>query len=224
MRGLAGAAGLVVAMIAFAPLSLARGVLEARAPGLAVEAMEGTLWSGTLRDVSYGSQRLGDIRVRTSLVRLLSGGLHLELSGAMRGHLRVNGARFALRAERVDVPAQMAGLEQIVRSPIQITGLEVAMQDGRCSEARGEIQAVAQWAERPLGLGGAMTCEQGRVTARFEGADVSGASTLFADGRISTDLSITGLDETELAQLAALGFEVSEGRASLTRHGTLIRP
>lgn len=220
----AGAASLVASMIAFAPLSLARGVLEARVPGLAVETMEGTLWSGTLLNASYGGHALGDIGVRTSLVRLLSGATHLELSGAVRGHLRVNGTRFALHAQRLDVPPRIAGLAPIVRSPLQFTGLDLVMQGGRCSEASGTIQAVAQLGERPVALTGAVACEQGRVTARVEGVDVSGSSTLSAGGAITTELNVTGLDETAMVQLAALGFDVGEGRASVTRRGTLIQP
>lgn len=223
-RVLAGAASLAVAMIAFAPLSLARGVLEARTPGLAVESMDGTLWSGTLRNVSYGRQLLGDVQVRTSLLRLLAGQSHVHLSGGVRGNLRAGQGRLELQVERLDVPPVSMGLSEVMPSPAQISGLDLMLENGSCARASGDIQAIVRLGERTLPVSGTISCDQGRVTARFEGTQVSGTATLAAGGRVVTEITATGLDATASAQLALLGFETGEDQASLTRQGSLGQP
>lgn len=200
------------ALLATLPLRLAVDDAGLAERGLAAREAEGSLWTGSFRDLQWGSLRLGDVEANARIVPLLYARLSLVLSGS------------GMRATAFATPssAGVSGVSGIVPAaellaPLPLTSIE--MEDVSagfgprgCSGAGGFVRARLSGAAGglvlPQALGGAPRCENGLLLlplaspSRRESLDVR----IDKSGRYEAALLVRPPDAAVGLALEAAGF------------------
>lgn len=208
-------AGFLLALLAFAPLSLALGAAKGR---LTAERAEGTLWSGRLTGAQLSGLPLGVVKTRTQILPLLSGAVRLEAQargGAFtgRGRLLAGGARTGADQVTGVLALDRLGFAGPVNGALKLDGAAAVFQRGQCRQAGGKASAqlggtglIAQ----PISLTGAPVCRAGRwvlpMAGEARGLRVEAHLSLAADGAWRSDLILIPTDPALGQALAAAGF------------------
>lgn len=221
----AGLAALAL-LILFFPLSAATSRL---APGLEAEQVSGTIWSGRLRDAHYAGLPLGDVDVGLDPERLIKGEASLRfqrLGPRLSG--RAGGSRQDRRLEELSGELPL----QLLPSPapavtIRFQDVHVSLTPrGACRSAGGEVSTslsgIPFLGETPP-LRGTPACDGDRLFTplRLAGDRAGLDLWLAADGGWTGKLRLRPDNRLALAALAATGFAIEAGDATLTAHGQL---
>ena len=218
----------VLAAILFLPLQLVLPHLPLP-PGLAAAGIDGSLWRGQLRGLSWRGAALGDVRAGLVPLPLLTGRQRVRLAGDQ--------ARLALETGRL---RGIDGANGVLPLPaLHGLGLRASLEDARllfdgdgCREAGGRVRievALPGDALPPLLLGGSPAC-QGRtgtlVLATEDPAAPLGLEAslaIEADGGYSLQTLARSDDPAVRAVLLAAGFQDAPGGLSRVDAGRLAR-
>ena len=156
---------LLLALIAFFPLGLALQIAGLDGRLFAARSVEGSVWNGTLRDVSIDGVPLGDFASSLSPIRLLTGVAAIRLQGAQGGPTAV--ATSSLSALGVEaLSASFANRSAFAPLPVERVELKNAaasFRNGQCVSASGlvRVQLASELAGVPLGqtLTGTPRCD-----------------------------------------------------------------
>jgi general secretion pathway protein N len=222
---------LVVALFVFLPLRLVLGIAGIGDAGLTARAVEGSVWSGTLRDARAGDIALGDLDARLSPWSLLLGRVRLQLDSDVDTPTRaIHGAvgvsRNGARADDVDATVAPGRL----LAPLPVTGLavealSVRFQDGTCMAAEGRVRATLSGdiagVALPSVLSGSIRCEGRSLLVPL--SSQAGAERvdlrLEASGRYRATVTLQPGDPAAIARLTALGFVQGAGGYALSVEG-----
>lgn len=213
-------------LILFFPLSAATSRL---APGLEADSVSGSIWSGRLRNAHYAGVPLGDIDVGLDPGRLLKGEASLRfqrLGPRLQG--RAGGTRHLRQLEELSGELPL----QILPAPapavtIRFDDVHIALSPrGACRSAGGQVSTsltgIPFLGESPP-LSGAPGCDGDRLFAplRLPGNRAGLDLWLSADGGWTGKLRLRPENRLALVGLAAAGFAIEGGDATLTAEGRL---
>ncbi|MFN3228473.1 MAG: type II secretion system protein N [Asticcacaulis sp.] len=160
--------------IATIPLRLVLGDAATQA-GVSAHAVEGTLWSGTLRGAAFRGVPLGDLRLRTHVWPLLTGQWQVSLQSdagpLRRATVGVSGKALSLRQVEGRVPVSF--LVPGANWPGGLSLSNVALERdkaGTCVSASGTARwdALETWGGPALS--GTLRCEGGQVVLPMAGS------------------------------------------------------
>lgn len=198
-------------------------------PGLAAAGIDGSLWHGGLRGLSWRGAAFGDVRAGLAPLPLLAGRQRIRLAGDQ--------ARLALETGRLRGVDDAHGVFPL--PALHGLGLRASLEDARllfdgdgCREAGGRVRievALPGDALPPLLLAGSAACQgrTGLVALASEdpaaplGLDASLA--IEADGRYTLQTLARSDDPAVRAVLLAAGFQDAPGGLSRVDSGRLGR-
>lgn len=191
----------VLALVVLLPLRLGAG----QVPGLSARAASGSIWSGRLRDATYGPLVLGDIDAALAPLPLLLG----------RAEVVVQGGDFAARLSRHGVNDATgtlpfrAGLGALPVEAVTFDHGTAVFRDGACERAQGRVGlTLAIPGASSLVLSGEARCAGAALLLPLRGP--GGVERLDlrvqGDGRWRADLVLAGLSPEAAAPLRAAGF------------------
>ncbi|SDA28748.1 type II secretion system protein N [Sphingomonas sp. NFR15] len=208
----------VVAALALLPMRVALGAIGVGEQGLSARAVEGSVWSGTLREAQVGRVALGDLHVAVSPLALLVGRARVALSGkttdlgrSIDGAIEISRHSFGLSGMTATVPTGN------IFAPAPISGLDldsvdVRFEGGDCVRASGRVKASLDGeiggVAMGQGMAGEARCDAGALLlplASPAGAE-SAVLRLWQDGRYHADLTIRSDDPAAADRLARAGF------------------
>lgn len=224
-----GLAAFLLALLAFAPLSLALTAAKGR---LTAERAEGTLWSGRLTGARLSGLPLGAVKTRTQVLPLLTGAIRLEADargGAFTGKGRLLAAGARTGADQVTglLVLDRLGFAGPINGTLRLEKVTAVFQRGQCRQASGRAAAQLGGAgpiAQPVTLTGSPVCSAGRwvlpMAGEAQGLRVEGRLSLAGDGAWRSQLILIPTDPAIGQALTAAGFtqegdrwrRVSEGR------------
>ncbi len=232
--------GVLVALVggaAIFPMSVVADFAAKQAPDFRFAAASGSVWDGKLTNVSYGQQRIGDLSVKTDLMKLFGGKAGGTLGLAREGFVGQAGISYGLgdgSLELMDMKisgdtAKVPGMPQaIARADGKFT---LAVKDlkftkGVCDTATGEVWTDALTKVNVKGwvgpeLRGPVTCEGGNLNVEAKGKAATGEDVL---AKLSIgpklDMAMTAMvanaSSGAVEALTQIGF-VAEGNALVMR-------
>lgn len=171
---LAGSVCVLAYALATIPLRLVLGETAART-GLAAQAVEGTLWSGTLRGAAFRGVPLGDLRLRTHLWPLLTGQWRVSLQSdngpLRRADIGLSGKALDLSGLEGRLPVSLLVPGTTWPGGLSLSGVSIRRDKaGACVSASGPVRwdALETWGGPPLT--GTLRCEGGRVVLPLTGS------------------------------------------------------
>lgn len=223
----------VVALLALLPMRLALGVIGMGEQGLTARAVEGSVWSGAIREGQVGRIALGDLDVAVSPLTLLVGRARVALSGRAgdlgrsvhgaiemsRHSVGIDGMTASLPAGNIFAPVPISALD--------LDSVDVKFDGGRCQRASGRVKASLSGDVAGISLGQGMAgearCDAGALLLPL--ASQSGAESavvrLWQDGRFHADLTIRSDDPAAAQKLALAGFQHGDTGYTLSIEGKL---
>lgn len=225
-----------IALMAFAiALAPASVFLKPGTSGFSFTSAEGTIWRPTLRDVTFGDLRAGDVRLRIDPFALLRATLAADasLNGPdVKGDVRVerNGGLRLLSKSLVVTGAPLPGVGRL-SGETRLQDIEVALTRTSCQSAAGRIEsdALAKTLAGALAdaaplMGGVVTCVD--RAARFDLNGQSGPDALQAwldlkgDGSGDWRVAVNSSDPSRAAVFLASGL-TPDGKGGFEKRGTL---
>lgn len=215
-------AALAVALLVLLPLRIAAGWFEMGGRGLAAREVEGSLWSGRLREAQFGPVLLGDVDARLNVLPLFLGRARLSLhrdadaGGAFDGAVLVTRHSFGLE----DVTGQLQARGMFGPLPVatlDLTGVSVRFEGEQCESAEGQVRAglsgEAAGLTLPSGLSGTLRCQAGAVVLPLAGQSGQEQVTISieASGRWRADIVLRATDPAMIQRLTAAGFTAGQG-------------
>ncbi|MBC7521958.1 MAG: type II secretion system protein N [Sandarakinorhabdus sp.] len=221
---------LLVGVAAAAAWQLPLHIVVARAvPGLTATAITGTVWHGRLEAAAWQGTQLGDLDVGLDPRALLGGKIRIDFvrpATGMTGRLGVGGG--VNRIERLNGVVAMALPFAFVDTiDIALSDAALTVDDaGRCIAAGGSVATVLTGV--PLigtspELRGVAACDGEWLRLPLYSADgrIGLDVRVAADRRYRADIDVQARALPVRLALAAAGFELSDGRATLAVAGTL---
>ncbi len=160
--------------LATLPLRLVLGETAARA-GVSAQAVEGTLWAGTLRGAAFRGVPLGDLRLRTHLWPLLTGQWRMSLQSdngpLRRADIGLSGAALDLSGLEGRLPVSLLVPGANWPGGLSLSGVSIKRDpSGTCVSASGPVRwdALETWGGPPLT--GTLRCEGGQVVLPLAGS------------------------------------------------------
>ncbi|MFM2100471.1 MAG: hypothetical protein RLZZ366_2010 [Pseudomonadota bacterium] len=203
---------LAAALILMFPLRVAVGFMG---PMLSARTASGSIWRGTLQDVSFGGVSLGDFRVRLSPLSLLGGKVALQFEGvgdrARRGTLFAKFSGYGAD----DINARIALPGMFAPLPIDVVELHAASAafgSKACRTASGRVSITLSGSFAGISLGDALSgqlrCDRGIVTLPLVSPSAMERITLriAQDGSYAAQLLIRAADADTATKLNAAGF------------------
>lgn len=160
------------------------GLLASRAidavPGLAFRAAEGTIWSGSLRDLRWRMVDLGDAQLGLSAWSLLrfSPAAVITLGpngGPLQGHVTAGSTRISADDLTARLPlAALLPEANLPQALLELRGTSFRLERGSCVHAQGPVvlhlAGLPAMTAAPVRLSGALACTDGELTARLTGS------------------------------------------------------
>jgi hypothetical protein len=232
--------GLLVVLaggVAFFPMSMAADMAVRQAPDLKFSSATGSVWDGKLTDVYYGSQKIGDLSVKTELFSLLGGKAAGTLGLTRQGFAGTATISYGIGDGGLDVPdLKISGDTSMVPG----MPLAIAQTDGKftlqmkdvkfanslCQTASGEVWTDALSKVNYKGwvgpeLRGPVTCHDGKLQVQAMGKAPTGEDVL-ANLNISQHLdmeltaTVSNASQGAVEALTGLGFQ-TEGNTLVLR-------
>lgn len=212
---------LVAALIAAFPLRLALGAVSGSGALFTARAAEGSIWSGTLRDVSIDGVSLGDFSAKLSPLKLLSGAAAIQLralSGEPAAATLV--ATFGnYGADNVTTRLVLPGaFDPLPVESINLEGASVRFSRNGCASAGGQVRVTLAGTLAGISLGqqllGTPRCDGKILNLALVSQSAMERITLriVPDGQYSAKLLIRASDADMAGKLNAAGLrETSEG-------------
>lgn len=228
----------VIALIIMAPLSFVLERARIAAPALEYVSAKGTIWNGEVRQLRYGLQPVGDVKLKTNWSALLGGNWKSELRVSEGGIVASATAKVSIGGSLTLSDVRMAGrtsdlmsLRQEVRDldgEFRMSLNELKIKSGQCVSGRGTVwtdtlvkfEQAYDW--KGPELDGTISCEQGQIVVRMTGEAETGETInaelfmgLNASGRFRAVIE----NPTEKTAQAAtlLGF-LTEGDRMIYEH------
>ncbi|WGM37653.1 type II secretion system protein N [Caulobacter sp. NIBR1757] len=208
-------AAFLLAMIAFAPLSLALGAAKGR---LTADRVEGTLWAGRLTGARLAGLPLGTVKTRTQILPLLTGAVRLRAEargGAFAGQGLLLAAGSRTGADEVSglLALDRLGFAGPVSGALKLDKAAAVFQRGQCRQAAGKATAQLGGTgllAQPVTLAGAPVCSAGRwvlpMAGEAQGLRIEARISLDGDGAWRSELILIPTDPAMGQALAAAGF------------------
>ncbi|WP_300975005.1 type II secretion system protein N [Sphingomonas sp. LHG3406-1] len=166
----------LLAALLMLPLRVALPASDLQQLGLSARQVGGSIWYGRIGELMLGRQLLGTFDVRLDPGALLLGRIAMPferldaVQGPLTGVLRAGGSLRGVERLNGSLPAaNLLGGAPV--DAISFTNATILFEDGRCSEATGQIAANLAVRFGPLaldrGFRGALACEGERVRARL---------------------------------------------------------
>jgi general secretion pathway protein N len=228
-RGMLIALVLIVALLALLPLRIVFDMTGLDRRGVSARSVEGTVWSGTIRDLRLGRLSLGDMDASLSPTALLGGETVLAMSRAtdipgsspLAFDLARSGASIAMRNATGDIATADLFAPLPLRS-VSLDGANIAFSGRRCISASGAVRVNIEQSlfgiSLQRGLSGNLRCDGGDLLIPLKGQsgleqmDIRIAGT----GRYTADFRLGGLAASAGTALSALGFR-QQGEAMTIR-------
>lgn len=218
-RALLIALALIAALLVFLPMRIVFDASGLGGRGISARSVEGSVWSGTIRDLRLGRLAIGDMDASLSPIALLSGETLLEMTRAhdaadltpLSFDLAKSGNALALRNATGEVGAADLLAPLPVRS-LALDGVNIAFDGSKCAAASGAVRVNIEQSLFGItlqrGLSGTVRCDGGDLLLPLKGQSgleqmdirITGA------GRYSADFRLGGLGAGMGAALGALGF------------------
>jgi general secretion pathway protein N len=219
--GLLFAAVLIVALIAAFPLRLALGALGGTGALFTARAAEGSIWNGTLRDVSFDGVSLGDFSAKLSPVKLLSGAAAIQLR-ALSGEPAAATLVATLGnygADNVTTRLVLPGaFDPLPVESVDLKDASARFSKSGCASAGGQVRVTLAGTLAGISLGqqllGTPRCDGKILSLALVSQSAMERITLriVPDGQYSAKLLIRASDVQMAGKLNAAGFrETSEG-------------
>ncbi len=212
---------LIIALIAVFPLRLALGALGGTSALFTARVAEGSIWNGTLRDVSIDGVSLGHFSAKLSPLKLLSGTAAIQLralSGEPAAATLI--ATFAnYGADGVTTRLVLPGaFDPLPVESVDLKDASVRFSRNGCASADGQVRVTLAGTLAGISLGqqllGIPRCDGKILTLALVSQSAMERITLriVPDGQYSAKLLIRASDADMAGKLNAAGFrEASEG-------------
>ena len=221
----------VVALIALLPLRLAMGWFDLGDTGLTAREVSGSIWSGSLREASFGGVALGDLHAGLSPFPLLVGRARIDLAGRglgtarpFRGAISVSRHSFGVDDMSATLPAGTV-FAPVPVSALDLDDVSIRFQDGNCEKAQGRVRATLSGDLAGINLGqgmsGSARCDAGALLLPLvsQAGTESIALRLWGTGRFRAELSVQPSDPAEIQKLVLGGFQASARGYTLAIEG-----
>lgn len=234
-------AALVVAAgagLTLLPMSMAADVAQQRVPDFKFKEASGSVWDGELKQVAYGKQFIGDLKVKTDLMSLLTGkaagvlGLTRDgFTGQANLVYGLSNGALELKDMKLDgntamVPGMPAAIAKVDgKFSLQVKDLQFV--DSACEAANGEVWTDALTKIQVKGwvgpeLRGPVTCEGGKLQVEAKGKAATGENVLAVlniGRQLDMEMTATVTDATPAAveALREVGF-VKQGDRLVLHH------
>jgi general secretion pathway protein N len=218
-RGLLIALVLALALLVLLPLRIVFDLADLGARGVSARSIEGTIWSGTVRDLRLGKLSLGDLDAGLSPSGLLGGELVLSMrrsadapgQSPLAFDLAKAGASIAMRRATGEIALADLLAPLPVRS-VSLDGVDVAFDGKNCAAASGAVRVNIEQSlfgvTLQRGLSGNLRCNGADLLIPLKGQ--SGLEqmdlSVQGNGRYSADFRLGGLTASAVPALSALGF------------------
>ena len=211
----------VVALIVLLPLRLAMGWFDLGDTGLTAREVRGSIWSGSLREASFGGVALGDLHAGLSPFPLLVGRARIDLAGQSAGPARPFRGAISVSRHSFGVDDMSATLPAgTVFAPVPVSALDlddvsIRFQDGNCEKAEGRVRATLSGDLAGINLGqgmsGSARCDAGALLLPLvsQAGTESIALRLWGTGRFRAELTVQPSDPAEIQKLVLGGFQAS---------------
>jgi general secretion pathway protein N len=210
---------LIAALLVLLPLRIVFDMSGLGSRGVSARAVEGSVWSGTIRDLRLGRLSLGDMDAGLSAGGLLRGETVLAMSRAadapgqppLAFDLARSGNSIAMRGASGDIATADLFAPLPLRS-VTLDGANIAFAGRRCSDASGAVRVNIEQSLFGItlqrGLSGTLRCDGDDLLIPLRGQSgleqmdirITGA------GRYTADFKLGGLAGGADAALSALGF------------------
>jgi len=178
----------------FLPMSMAADVASQRVPDFKFKEASGSVWDGELKQVAFGKQFIGDLKVKSDVLSLLTGkasgtlGLTRDgftgqanlIYGLSNGSLELKDMK--LDGNTAMVPGMPAAIAKVDgKFSLQVKDLQFVA--GACEAANGEVWTDALTKVKVKGwvgpeLRGPVTCEGGKLQVQAKGRAATGEDVL----------------------------------------------
>lgn len=225
---------LLVLLALFLPLRIVFEASGLASKGISARSIEGSVWSGTIRDLRLGRLALGDMDAALSPLALLRGDIVLGMTRAQDAADRTplafdlgkSGNRLTLRNAKGEVPASDLLAPLPVRS-VALDGVNITFDGKACTQSSGAVRINIEQSLFGItlqrGLSGTIRCEGAGLLLPLQGQ--SGMEMLdirlTGEGRYTADFSLSGLSSGMGEALGALGFHPQGDGMAITINGRL---
>lgn len=210
---------LIMALVVLLPLRIVFDMSGLGSRGVSARSVEGSVWSGTIRDLRLGRLSLGDMDAGLSAGGLLLGETVLAMtrSADLPGQpplafdLARSGESISMRGASGDIATADLFAPLPLRS-VTLDGANIAFVGRRCSAASGAVRVNIEQSLFGItlqrGLSGTLRCDGDDLLIPLRGQSgleqmdirITGA------GRYTADFKLGGLAGDAGAALSALGF------------------
>ncbi|MDM7958091.1 type II secretion system protein N [Blastomonas sp.] len=210
---------LIIALVLLLPLRIVFDMSGLGSRGVSARSVEGSVWSGTIRDLRLGRLSLGDMDAGLSAGGLLRGETVLAMTRAadipgqppLAFDLARSGDSIAMRGASGDIATADLFAPLPLRS-VTLDGANIAFVGRRCSAASGAVRVNIEQSLFGItlqrGLTGTLRCDGDDLLIPLRGQSgleqmdirITGA------GRYTADFTLGGLAGGAGAALSALGF------------------
>lgn len=213
------ALALLLALIVLLPLRVVFDMAGLGSRGVSARAVEGSIWSGTVRDLKIGKLSLGDLDAGLSPLSLLGGEMVLDMTRAedipgqppLAFKLARSGDSIAMR-EAVGEIATADLFAPLPLRSVTLDGVDIAFAGSACAAASGAVRVNIEQSlfgvTLQRGLSGNLRCDGADLLVPLKGQ--SGLEQLDirirGNGRYAADFRLGGLAASAGPALSALGF------------------
>jgi general secretion pathway protein N len=210
---------LLAALLLLLPLRIAFDMSGLGSRGVSARSVEGSIWSGTVRDLRIGRLSLGDMDASLSPLALLGGETVLAMARAgdtpgqppLAFDLARSGDSIAMRNASGDIATADLFAPLPLRS-VTLDGANIAFAGRTCSAASGAVRVNIEQSlfgiSLQRGLSGTLRCDGGDLLIPLKGQ--SGLEQMdiriTGQGRYTADFKLGGLAGGAGAALSVLGF------------------
>jgi general secretion pathway protein N len=213
------ALALLAALLILLPLRIVFDMAGLGSRGVSARSIEGTIWSGTVRDLRIGKLSLGDLDAGLSAVGLLRGETVLDMTRAQdapgQPPLAFSLVRSGNSTAMRDGVGEIATADLFAPLPLRSVSLDevtIAFDGRRCAAASGAVRVNIEQSLFGLtlqrGLSGNLRCDGADLLVPLKGQ--SGLEQMDirirGNGRYTADFRLGGLAASAGPALSALGF------------------
>jgi general secretion pathway protein N len=221
-----------LSLLALLPMRMGMDWFGLPEKGLAARDVQGSIWSGALKEAQIGTLGLGDLSAGLRGLPLLIGRARIgldrregEAGDALHGAATVTRHSFGLDdwTGRLHLTAGAVGALPLAQ--IDLTDVTVHFENGQCEAASGNVRATISGEvggiALPGGLTGTARCDAGALLLALVGQ--SGMESvelrLAGDGHYRAMVLLRSTDPALRERMAAAGFAVTAQGYAITSDG-----